>query len=197
MKILLDNIFIRLFLTFLFMSPFACTLKKSPEQLMYSHLSSIYYALGDNAFENEITQREKLLSKPDKTFSDRNHKKVLLQLAMLYSHKSNPNPDFSMALQYLNQYALLDDQVSVEYSKALLRYMVENNLKYNKLIKEKEELAVKCSKLARKIDLKNKSLQKQKRILEKNAEDIKNKNEIIEKLKKLDIQLENRRADTE
>ena len=195
---MLNNIFIRLFIVFTLLSPLACTSKKDSANSMYSSFSSMYYASGDSAFKSEIIQKEKmLLNSFTQTPLGKKHAKLLLQLTMLYSHKNNPNPNFSMAIKHLRQYSLLKDQVSVEYAKALLNDILENkikydiiNTKYEKLIKEKKKLEKSYSKLVIKMQSTKKTLQKQKKIIKK-------KNEIIEKLKVLDIQLENRRADTD
>lgn len=202
---MLNNIFIRLFIVLTLFFSLACASKKNSEQLMYSSLSSIYSELGDSVFKNEIAQKEKMLLKDSaQIFSNNAHAKLLLQLVVLYSHKDNPNLDLSMARKYLKQYALLKDQVNVEYVQALLGDMVENklkydilNTKYDKLIKKKKKLEGSNSKLILKMRSKNKIIQDQKRIIQRNKEEIKKKNEIIEKIKVLDIQLENRRIDTD
>jgi hypothetical protein len=172
---------------------------------MYSSLSYIYHLSGNSVFQSEIAQKEKLLLRSSaKTSPGKDHTILLLQLAMLYSNKNNPNPDFNMAIKYLQQYSKFEDQVSVEYTQALLNDMFENKSKYdiletnyNQLVEEKKKLARSYSSLVFKMQSKNKTLQEQKRVIQGNEKKIKKKNEIIEKLKVLDIQLENRRADTE
>ncbi|MCK5313018.1 MAG: hypothetical protein KAJ62_12960 [Desulfobacteraceae bacterium] len=205
MKKMLNRIFILLLVILALIFSTACVSKKAPKQSIQSSISSSYYALGYSEFESEIALKEEILFAEDVQMpSDEAQAELLIQLVILYSHKKNPAPDFVMALKYLKQYALIKNQISVEYAEALLDIMVENNLgydilnnKYDKAVKEKKKLEKSRSKLAAKIDAKDKILQENQRIIQKNLDEIKKKNEIIEKLKALDIKLENRRADTD
>ena len=183
----------------------SCVSKKAPKQSIQSFLLSSYYSLEYSEFNSEIAlKEEKLFEEDSMRFSGKEQAKLLIQLVILYSHKNNPKPDFVMALKYLKQYALLHNQVSIEYVEALLDIMVENTLEYDilknryeKSLKEKKKLMASYSRLVAKVQDKEKALQEKSTIIQENAEEIKKKNEIIEKLKALDIKLENRRADTD
>ncbi len=191
--------FIRLLtaLVLLFSSS-ACTTAGDSAGTMYSPLSSIYYSMGPDVFKIEIAEKEKQLNKHSAHlfFKDR-RAKLLLELAILYSHKNNPDQDFGMAIRYFTEYSRLKARVDVEYTAALLNNILENKseydilkINYDQLVEEKNRLARSYSRLVFQMRSKDRELQKQKIIIRK-------KNEIIEKLKVLDIQLENRRSDTD
>ena len=201
MKNVANNTYILLLIILALMFSQACSHKR-PEPEPAPFLSS-NDALGDYAFTAEITQREEKLPEGSaKSSSDEEGSELLIQLAMLYSHKNNPNPDFVKALQYFHQYALIEDQVGVEYTETILSYIVENKLaydilnnKYDRLRKEKEKLEKSYSRLGAKIRTKDQTLKEKERIIQENRQELKEKNEIIEKLKTLDIQLEKRRVE--
>lgn len=193
----LNNIFIRLFIIMTLLFSFAC-ISTNSEQPLYSSISLDYYELGASAFESEIAKKEKiLLEKSVKKYSDKDRAILFLQLAILYSHRNNANSDLTTAKKYFKQYTLLQNQVSVEYTQIFLDDMIDNKLKYDQLIKAKKQLEKLNSGLVFKIRSKNKIIENQEIIIQENVKEIKKKNEIIEKLKVLDIQLENRRAGTE
>ncbi|MCK5097630.1 MAG: hypothetical protein KAR45_05975 [Desulfobacteraceae bacterium] len=208
MKKVLNHTFVLLVIIVALMFSSTCVAQEVPKQsITPEFLSYSYYALTNSEFKDEIAQKKKELfvdSINNQDFSDIDHARLLIQIAMLYSHKNNPDPDFGMALQYLEQYALVQDQVSVEYTEALLTKMVDNKSacgiikdKYDKLIKEKKKIEELYIKLVLEMRTKDKLLQQKNRIIRQNIEEIKKKNEIIEKLKILDVKLENRRVDTD
>ena len=199
MKNVTNNTYILLLVILVLMFSQACSTKQ-PEPAPFLSSNDV---LENYAFKTEIVQREEKLPEDSvKSASDGEGSELLIQLAMLYSHRNNPNPDFTKALQYFHEYALIEDQVSVEYTEALLNYIAENKLaydslnnKYDKLRKEKKELEKSYSRLGSKIRTKDQGLQEKERIIQGNRQEIKEKNEIIEKLKRLDIQLEKRRVE--
>ena len=205
MRKVLNKGFILLLIVLVLMSFPACIFNKVPKQSIQSSLSSSYYALGHSEFKSEIFLKEEILFAEDIQIpSDEAQAALLIQLVILYSHKKNPDPDFVMALKYLKQYALIQNYISVEYAEALLDIMVENNLaydilnnNYDKTIKEKKELEKSRSKLVVKMRAKEKILKENERAIQEHLDEIRKKNEIIEKLKALDIKLENRRAVTD
>ncbi|MCK5313461.1 MAG: hypothetical protein KAJ62_15200 [Desulfobacteraceae bacterium] len=208
MKNVLNNTFVILIIIIVLMFSTACFSKEAPKQpVIQEILSYSYYVLTNSEFKDEIVQKEKKLfvdTIHNQDFSKTDHARLLIHLAMLYSHNNNPDPEFGMALQYLKQYALIQDQVSVEYTEALLSKMVDNKSaygiisdKYDKLIKEKKKIEELYIKLVLEMRAKDKLLQQTKRIIRKNIKEIKKKNEIIERLKALDVELENRRVDTD
>jgi len=157
-----------------------------------------YSKLKDNEFKKEIASKEGMLAENNLSNQPgRNKANLYIQLAILYSHKNNKEPDFIKALEYLKLYALVRDEISVDYAEDLLNILVENKLscdilnnKYNKLLEKNKKFEKTCSKFAVKIREQDKKLQKQYKIIKKN-------NKIIEQLKALDIKLENKRKETE
>ncbi len=198
MTISINSVFFRWFVAFTLLLFLSCVSKNNPEQTKYSSLSLADLGVQDSVFKSEIAQKERMLQEePVQQFSNRSRAMLLLQLAILYSHRNNPNPDLIKAEKYLKQYALLKDQVSVEYTQALLNGMIDDQRKYAHLSREKKQLEKLNSGLVFKIRSKNKIIQGQEKIIQENKKEINKKNEIIEKLKVLDIQFENRRAETE
>jgi hypothetical protein len=198
MRILLNKIFIFLSIAVVLLLFSSCSVRKNSRQSIKSSVSSSYYALGYSEFESDISQKEEILfAKDTEISSEKDQAELLRDLIILYSHKKNPEPDFVMALKYLKQYALIQNQISVEYVEALLDIMIEKTLacdersnQYDKVVREKKKLERSRSKLIKEMRAKDTTLKE-------NAEELKEKNEIIEKLKALDIQLENRRLVTE
>ena len=181
----------------------SCVKKNAPKQSIQSSLSLLNYPLVYSDFDSEIALREeKLFEEDSMNFPGKEQAELLIQLVLLYSHKNNPKPDFVIALKYLKQYALIHNQVSVEYVEALMDIMVENSLEYDilknryeKSLKEMKKLMSSYSRLVARVQDKEKILQENSITIQENIEKIKKQNEIIEKLKALDIKLENRRAD--
>ena len=187
---------------------FSCIPKKTVKSSEPDPLSLSYHDLWNSNFKNEIIQKEKMLQSNNITsnirLSSAEYSKLLIQLSILYSHKNNPDSDYGTALKYLKQYALTQDQVSIDYVENLLTNMVENkidyevlNNKYMALLEDQKKLEKSYSILASKIQAKDRLLKKNRIAIKNSKEEIKQKNDIIEKLKVLDIKLENQRIKTE
>lgn len=101
---------------------------------------------------------------------------LLLRLIMLHTHPDNPDPNYSRAIDYLQQYAKLGQPVHAEYALSLLTRLsgclCPGNTTCSELLRQKAELEIQCRELTR--------------------ENLYHK-EVIEKLKSLDIQLEKKR----
>ncbi|MDY6825437.1 MAG: hypothetical protein SWH68_16815 [Thermodesulfobacteriota bacterium] len=129
------------------------------------------------AIESEIKRLEATLASDKKKASDHNRAATLLNLAMLHSHRSNPAPDYARAMECMKAYAGLKSCVDTDYVMALLETLSQSD--------EATEGA-KCDRLTenyKKLKADYKHLQKTNR----------QHLEIIEKLKNLDLQIEERR----
>ncbi len=107
---------------------------------------------------------------------------ILLKLAMCYAHPENPSLDINRAVEYLKRYQAMETRqaVDVEYIIGLLRRLQQcrKTCRYQK---------IRASKKKEALEKRYRQLQQENR----------EKTEIIEKLKHLDIQLENRRQSFE
>ncbi|MDY6905143.1 MAG: hypothetical protein SWH61_10700 [Thermodesulfobacteriota bacterium] len=121
-----------------------------------------------------IKRLEALLAAEDKG-SDKARAETLITLAMLYAHHDNPAPDYGRARECITAYAELRDWVDVHYAGALLETLAagENGTKdCDRLVTDYSALKARYERLEQ--------------------EDRKHR-EMIEKLKHLDLQLEERR----
>lgn len=110
------------------------------------------------------------------TSNDSERAKIHLKLAALYSHYKNPNPDYSRALKELEEYIALNPEggkrTEVQNWLAVLHTLKRER-------KTKERLELNNRKLKSEID----RVENEKKLME----------ETIEKLKHLDIRLEEKR----
>ncbi len=136
-----------------------------------------YPAMSEGLITEEIDSVEtSLLRVSNQYFNKSQRAELLLRLAMLYSHPDNPAQDYNRAIDCLEQYTGLEKTVNAEYALSLLKRLSEYASGKNKacaeLMKQKKELE-----------------QQNRLLLEENLR----YQQIIEKLKSLDIQLEKRR----
>lgn len=108
--------------------------------------------------------------------NDSERAQIHLKMAALYSHYKNPNPDYSHALKELNEYITLDPEggkrTEIQNWIAVLQTLKRER-------KTKESFGLNNRKLKSEID----RLENEKKLME----------ETIEKLKHLDIRLEEKR----
>ncbi len=122
--------------------------------------------------------------------SPRTKAKLLFNLALLYSHQKNPDPDYRKALSKLKEFSFLDPEggktVQVQYMSTLLHKIVELENKYNKA-----EAGIKG--LRKTIKESKQNSEKLKNRCEELAKENQEIKKIIDKLTHLDIQLEKKR----
>lgn len=146
-------------------------------------VSVVKYRPAENSgFDKRIEKLERALSAMSgkSAAEDRVEEKaeILLKLAMCYAHPENPSLDINRAVECLKRYKAMETRqaVDAEYVIGLLHRLQQcrKACQYQKtrVIREKQALEKRCRELQ-----------------QENRE----KTEIIEKLKHLDIQLENRR----
>lgn len=161
----------------LFMLLFTNQCANTNRALMNDYLfSATYYEYGSlrpYEFQNEIERLQKSIQEmPDTPDAAKAH----IQLAFLYSHYRNPAPDYSRALQQLETYVLSD-------TKGGRQDYVQNWLR---MLKEISAAAVANEDLNGKME----QMKKDTARLEKENAEMKEK---LEKLKHLDIELEQKR----
>jgi tetratricopeptide (TPR) repeat protein len=174
--------------------------------------SSYYLSLENQTIENEISRLEKATEGQ----SSRELKaKSLFYLALLYSHYNNSFPDYEQALKNLEEFVHLNPDAgnrnSVQYLRALLEEIKENNDQREDLKEDLTALKEKNDQLEHRIlaltegdDYIRDSiaeLMRENEKLKKMNQDLSLQNqsmkEIIEKLKRLDVQLEEKRKTIE
>ncbi|ABW68995.1 hypothetical protein [Desulfosudis oleivorans] len=128
-----------------------------------------YPAEGKEDIAGRIAQLEERLAW---TIPPEEKGRLLVQLAMLYAHPDNPGPDYKKALSCMKDCADMQPPVDGRFVSALLVQLDA------------------CAARAAAVDLENAKLKQQAAALEQENQDHKN---VIEKLKRLDIQLEKRR----
>jgi len=128
-----------------------------------------YPAVEKEAIAGRIVQLEEHVAR---TVSSREKGLRLVQLAMLYSHPDNPEPDYKKALACMEACADIQPPVDPRFVSALLAQLDF------------------CAARAAAADRENAKLRQRAAALEQENRDHKN---VIEKLKRLDIQLEKRR----
>ena len=143
-----------------------------------------YPVLGAEDIETRIIILEKTAEESSNSSTKAS---LLFHLSLLYSHHKNPLPDYSLSLERLKEYILLDPEGGstgfVQYFLTLLE-----KIEKNKNIHEKLKDSIETLKEE------NKGLKKRSENLSKENGRMK---EIIEELKHLDIRLEEKRRKIE
>ncbi|MFZ5564348.1 MAG: hypothetical protein ACOZBW_09865 [Thermodesulfobacteriota bacterium] len=128
-----------------------------------------YPAMEKKAFAGEIARLERELSRAT---TPGTKGRILIQMVMLYTHPDNPSPDYKKALSCMEEYVRLRQSVDARYMLSLLGQLDACMAKSGTLGQE------------------NRKLKQQVDALEKENRD---HEAVIEKLKRLDIQLERKR----
>ncbi|HPA15474.1 MAG TPA: hypothetical protein PKV75_09435 [Desulfobacterales bacterium] len=205
LKISLKMVFLFLALTAVLTS--GCVLKQKNAKG-----SAYYLALEKETIESEICRLENIVSAPSEKESNTNS---LFYLALLYSHYNNSFPDYEQALEKLKEFVYLNpdtnERNSVRYVMALLEEIKENNRRRDDLKEDIAELKEKNVRLIHRISELTagddyirdgiEELMRENEMLKKMNQNLslqnKNMKEIIEKLKRLDMQLEEKRKTIE
>lgn len=109
----------------------------------------LFFDLKPADFTTEIQQYKAARNDPDSSVRATSH----YRLAVLYSHHSNPSPDYPLALKELEAFIALDPQRAatdeVRNRLTLLRELERANGENRKLIKENRELKNSVEQLTR------------------------------------------------
>jgi hypothetical protein len=142
-------------------------------QVIQPRVLSIHDVTQPDNFKREI---QSLNGQKKITSKDSERAQIHLNLAALHSHYKNPNPDYSRALKELKEYITLDPEggkrTDIQNWLAILQTLKRER-------KTKESFGLNNKKLKSEID----RLENEKKLME----------ETIEKLKHLDIRLEEKR----
>jgi hypothetical protein len=149
-------------------------------QVIHPRVLSIHDITQPDNFKREI---QSLNEQTKITSNDSEKAQIHLKLAALYSHYKNPNPDYSRALSELEEYITLDPEggkrTDIQNWLAILQRLKREMQTIKRERKTKESFGLNNRKLKSEID----RLENEKRLMK----------ETIEKLKHLDIRLEEKR----
>jgi len=150
------------------------------DKSLFNTYPHYYQSVESNNIETEIVRLEKIITDdPDSATAAES----FYYLSLLYSHDKKPQPDYQKALQKLESYIHLNPEAGkksdVQYLLSLFRQIETLRTKNNALKKDRSRLKSDTSTL--------------KGEKEQLTADNQNLRDMIEQLKLLDIQLEERR----
>jgi septal ring factor EnvC (AmiA/AmiB activator) len=180
-----------LFLVLFWMLLLASGCTKGPMPVCHPNY---YHALESKAIAQEIGR---LKARIEEAPENQGKSESYFYLALLYAHYNNPAPDYSLSLDMFAKYLAINPDSSkkdeVLYLKTLLQGLVETN---KGLVKTNKGLAETNKKLALSQKEVKRLKQQAGKVNEKNKELVlenQNLKEALEKLKLLDLQLEEKR----